>query len=356
MTRTFLHKTGFVFFSASLLATGAILHAACEDVRASHATQKPEDLTDVIAKIDNVTITVGQFQQLINEQSPFVRQRYTSLERRKEFLDNLVRFEVLANEAERRGLNRDPEVVRTMKQVMIQKLLKEEFDKLKLEDISDADCKRYYEAHPEEFNQPEQARVSMILVKDLATAKKVQADARVKGVDNQGYRTLVGEYSIDAATKDRGGDLRYFETNTKEIPHEIVAASFRLQNIGDNSEPVRTQGGYAILKLTGRRKALSRTLEESRQQIRNKIYRDKRTESMENFVKGLREKAKVNIDESKLAKVQIEATPAGAFPGPGVPPPGPGMFHPGAPGAPQATPAGPGTPPGSSGIQLPSQK
>ena len=79
----------------------------------------------MLAKVDDVTITVGEFQERINQQSPYVRARYTSMERKKEFLDNLVRFEVLAKEADRRGLTKDPEVVRTMKQVMIQKLLKD---------------------------------------------------------------------------------------------------------------------------------------------------------------------------------------------------------------------------------------
>jgi parvulin-like peptidyl-prolyl isomerase len=205
---------------------------------------------------------------------------------------------------------------------MIQKLLKDEFDKYTLKDISDADCKKYYDAHPEEFNKPEEARVSMILVKDGSTAKKVLGDARIKGVDNQGFRNLVQEYSIDQATKERGGDLRYFEQTTKEIPKEIVDASFKLQNIGDNSEPVKTSAGVAVLKLTGRRKALARSFDEVKEQIRNKLYRDKRQDAMESY-------------------------------GPGLPPPTAGQFHPGAPGAPQATPNGPGAPPSAPGISLP---
>src|SRR5262249_17411521 len=159
--------------------------------------QKPEDLTEVLAKVDDVTITVGEFQERINQQSPYVRARYTSMERKKEFLDNLVRFEVLAREAQRRGLDKDPEVVRTMKQVMIQKRVKDEFDKQKMEDISDAEVKKYWDAHQDEFNKPEEVRVSSILVKDNATAKKVIADPRIKGVDNQQFRNLVAEYSQD---------------------------------------------------------------------------------------------------------------------------------------------------------------
>src|SRR5262249_42768613 len=151
-----------------------------------------------------------------------------------------------AKEAERRGLNKDQEVVRTMKQVMIQKLLKDEFDKLKVEDITDEECKKYFDAHPEEFNQPEEARVSLILVKDQPTAKKVLADARSKGVDNAGYRALVAQYSIDKETKDRGGDLRYFTPQDKAVPKEIVDAAFKLNNIGDNSDPIKTSAGFAV--------------------------------------------------------------------------------------------------------------
>jgi peptidyl-prolyl cis-trans isomerase C len=348
---TFWKKTGFVLFSGALMGLGALLHAACHG-NTSHASQKPEELGETLAKIDDVVITVGEFQDRINKQSPYVRARYTSLERKKEFLDNLVRFEVLAKEAQKRGLDKDAEVVRTMKQVMIQKLLKDEFDKIKPEDISDEDAKKYYDAHPDEFNKPEEVRVSSILVKDEATAKKVLADARMKGVDNQGFRNLVAQYSTDQMTRDRGGDLRYFDANTKEIPKPIVDAAFKLNAVGDNSTPVKTGEGWVVLKLTGRRKALSRSFEEVKATIKNRLYRDKRQDSMEAFVKALRDKASIKIDEGRLAKVQIEGA-GNQFPGPGVPPPTKDQFHPGAGGTPVSTPATPGSPVGSEKIALP---
>src|SRR5262245_18046115 len=83
--------------------------------------QTPEELKTVVASVDDVSITVADLQDRINKQSPYVRARYTSMEQKKDFLDNLVRFEVLAKEAKTRGYDGDPEVVRTMKQVMIQK-------------------------------------------------------------------------------------------------------------------------------------------------------------------------------------------------------------------------------------------
>src|SRR5579863_6426820 len=75
--------------------------------------QSAAELNAVLAKIDDVTITLGEFQERINRQSPYIRARYTSLEQKKEFLDSLIRFEILAKEGYRRGLDKDPEVVRT---------------------------------------------------------------------------------------------------------------------------------------------------------------------------------------------------------------------------------------------------
>src|SRR5687767_5079713 len=74
--------------------------------------QSEKELGEVVAEIDDYKITVGDFQDRINKQSPYIRARYTSLERKKEYLDNLIRFEVLAKEARKRGLDQDAEVVR----------------------------------------------------------------------------------------------------------------------------------------------------------------------------------------------------------------------------------------------------
>src|SRR5688500_13256567 len=53
--------------------------------------QDPKELAEPLATIDGYTITIGEFQERINKQSPYVRARYTSLEQKKDFLDNLVR-------------------------------------------------------------------------------------------------------------------------------------------------------------------------------------------------------------------------------------------------------------------------
>jgi peptidyl-prolyl cis-trans isomerase C len=337
--------------------------AAAEKKAAALPPQSKEELSLPVADIDGYTITLDDFQDRINKQSPYIRARYTSMERKKEFLDNLVRFEVLATEAKKRGLDQDPEVVRTMKQVMIQKLMKVQFDtSVKPEDVTDAEMKAFYDEHTTEYNKPEEVRVSAIIVKDKATAEKVATEAKgPAGQDAKQFRDMVTKYSIDEVTKARGGDLRYFSVGSTEVPAEVVDAAFKLEKTGDVGGPVATKGGFYIIKQTGRRKALVKTFDEVKKQIQNRIYRDKRTKAMEDFVNGLKNAAKITVHEDALAKVRVDTTGAGGemdgdMPGaPGMmqpmggqppgaptgspPPSGPAPAHPAPPAPPAPAPA-----------------
>jgi peptidyl-prolyl cis-trans isomerase C len=275
--------------------------------------QSAEELKAPLAKIDNVTITIGEFEERINRQSPYIRARYTSLEQKKEFLDSLVRFEILAKEAYKRGLDKDPEVVRTMKQVMIQKLMRDEFDsKVTADTVKDADMQAYYQANLTDYDKPEEVRASAIIMKNKAQADRVLLEAKGDaGKTNKGFRDLVTKYSSDEETKLRGGDLRYFDVTMKDLPVPVVKAAFGLVNTGDVSAVVDAGNGqFYILKQTGRRKSMRKTFDEAKPQIRNKLFREQRMQAQKDFVEGLRQQAKIEINEANLAKVRIDTTSA----------------------------------------------
>ncbi|MBL9020481.1 MAG: peptidyl-prolyl cis-trans isomerase [Myxococcales bacterium] len=275
--------------------------------------QSAEELKAPLAKIDDVTITLGEFQERINRQSPYIRARYTSLEQKKEFLDSLVRFEILAKEAYRRGLDKDPEVVRTMKQVMIQKLMRDEFDaKVTAENVPEAEMKAYYDANLSEYVKPEEVRVSAIIVKNKAQADRVALEAKSDaGKTNKGFRDLVMKYSADEDTKLRGGDLRYFDATTKELPAPVVRGAFALINTGDVSGAIDGgNGNFYVLKQTGRRKGMTKSFDDAKAAIRNKLFRENRIKAQKDFVDNLRNKSKIEIDEANLAKVRIDTSMA----------------------------------------------
>jgi parvulin-like peptidyl-prolyl isomerase len=332
---------------------------ACKPAKIK-ATQDNSELGQVVAKVDDNVITVGDVQERINKQAPFIRSRYTTMDKKKEFLDNLIRFEVMAAEAQKRGYDKDPEVVRVMKQQMISKFLQKDFEsKLKVEDVPDADVEKYYAAHPEEFNRKDEVRVSEILVKDKAKADKVAAEVRAlpKGptADQKPFRDLVTKYSEDEDSKQRAGDLTFFDKDSTTYPQPVVEAAFKLAEIGDVAGPIKTDKGFAIIKLTQKKPGFTRPLAEVKRQIQQRLFRDLRTKSMDAFIADLRQKSKIDIHEDMLAKVLIDAgmpgDGAGATSMAGMPPGmHPGMPMPGPPGGPHtmgamSAPGGPTPPP-----------
>lgn len=98
-------------------------------------------------------VTAEEFTARLEEQPPFVRAGYSSLERKKELLETVVRFEVLAQEAERLGLDRDPEAVRAQHKVMVQKLVQARLQATGPA-ITEAEISRYYQAHRAEYLEP----------------------------------------------------------------------------------------------------------------------------------------------------------------------------------------------------------
>lgn len=312
-----------------LLAAGivaAVGLGACnrgKDDSAAKPAATKHGLTEDQAKqalivVGDTTVTVGQFAQQLAEKSPYLRARYASPERRRELLDEMVKFELLAKEAARRGLDKSEEVQRAKRQVMVQQMMKAEFeDKVKLSDITDAEIEAYYRAHPEEFNKPAQMRASQIVVRDEAKAKRVLKQA-LEAQDEEAFRKLVSEFSEDAESKARGGDLQFFSRPSERvegdppIPDAVAEAAFSLENLGDvYAQLVRTPAGFHIVRLTSKRKALARTLDHARRPIQNKLWRKKREEAVDAFMRSLRESASVEENLTLLDQLKIDLPEAG---------------------------------------------
>ena len=84
-----------------------------------------------------------------------------------------------------------------------------------------------------------------ILVADEATANTVE-DLLKQGGD---FGKLAAQYSTDTATKDKGGDLGWFAKGAMVAAFEDAAFSM---NIGDISQPVKSDFGYHIIQVLGK--------------------------------------------------------------------------------------------------------
>lgn len=310
----------------------------------------------VVASFGDVSITLGKVEDAINNMAPFMRARYSDPEQRRELVDSLIRFELLAAEAERRHYGQDPDVVRAVKQNAVQQFIKAEFDdRITIESVPMADVEAYYTAHPEEFNRAEMRRASHILVATREEAQALVTQARAG--DPTQFRALARAQSLDTETKLRGGDLGYFTLDPRPgVPDEqidpiLTHAAFQLREVGDVSEPVQVgdQHQWSVIKLTGMRPAESRSVADSAPAIRMRLWRERRTEALDTFVSGLRTQLHAEVHPELVDPIRLEAPPASQGPMPPVPgaPQGPrpqlpqpeGAHAPHAPPGPPRTPA-----------------
>lgn len=277
---------------------------------------------EVLAKIGDRVITLEEFESRLAQQSAFARGRYNSLQRKKEFLDSLVRFELLAMDAEARGLDKEPQVVMARKQAMVKALTAKEIRNLvKLSDITDADVQAYYDEHLSEFDKPAEVRAAQILMKDEAAAKTLAGELQGKLEKDprkarQIFAEYVREHSKDEATARFGGDLQFFgkpgdrpvRRGAKQpiVPPAVATAVFALDKVGAITAPIKSSQGWHIVQKTGFRRPYKRTVDDVKTSIRNKLFRVRKGKAMENYVKGLKDGVTISIDDAVLDKAKVK--------------------------------------------------
>jgi peptidyl-prolyl cis-trans isomerase C len=272
---------------------------------------------EIVARIDGQPITRGELDKRLADRSAFVRARYTAPEKRRELLDSVVRFEVLAREAQNRGYDRDPEVLRYRKQRAIERMLASEVDaKLAAAPITREELEAYHRAHPAEFRQPEGVRVDQIVVSDARKAGDVAAAAKRLGTgDAAGFRKLVATHSEDEASAGRGGDLGFLQRGAETAPHGVIEGAFALAAQGETTGPVagpiKTEQGYHIIRLTQRRPSFVRPFEDVEPLVRTRLIEERRRQRIEAMIADVRSRVKVEVFEDRLEQVDVKAAGMG---------------------------------------------
>jgi peptidyl-prolyl cis-trans isomerase C len=298
----------------------AMVSCSKQSEEASHEEAWPKhglteaQANEVLAKVGDRTITVGEFADRLASQSPYLQARFESPERRKEFLDNLVRYELLVYEAKRRGYADEPEVATARRKAMIQELINQEVDApLEAKGITDEEVQAVYDANPTEFDRPAQVRASHIFIKDRSRAQQVLK--QVKEGDRVGFSQMARDESEDQSTKSDGGDLNFFTADAEEVPAAVRDAAFSIQKVGSvYPKLIAEGGGYHIVMLTGKRAELKRTYEQAKRAIRHKLMRERREAAMEALTKRLRAETKVEIDYDALKEVRVDVSELPAAP------------------------------------------
>lgn len=152
--------------------------------------------------------------------------------------------------------------------------------------VSDEDIQAYFEAHHEELNQKESVTLRQIVTASKDEAGTVLQELR-SGAD---FADLARRKSIDAASRDNGGDLGKIYRGV--LPSEVESVVFGLK-VGEFSEPVQVESGFAIFNVTEKTQAREVTLDEVKDKVRELVLEEKIQAALPDWLSQLRNQADV---------------------------------------------------------------
>jgi hypothetical protein len=291
-----------------------------------------EQAARTVAKVGDRTITLGDFARTLERMDQFDRLRYQSKDRRRELLEEMIDVELLAAEAKRLGVDKEPEAQDATRMILRDAILTEARRGLPTPAaLSDQEVRAYFDAHQDRFNEPERRRVAAIVMSDKKEAAKVLKDAqKVKSPVEWGE--LFFKHSITAPKQrtptspaELAGDLGIVgplddpKGANASVPEVVRAAAYKLKEVGEvAADLVEGDGRVYIVRLNGITAAHKRSLAESDRAIRVLLIQEKMAERERALEAELRQKFPVQIDEGALAAVRVpvsDKAESAAWPG-----------------------------------------
>ncbi len=218
----------------------------------------------VLAKVDGQAIHFSDLKSAAETLPPQARnmppqQLYPML------LDQLIDAQALLVQAKKTGLDKDPDVQRTMQMAQERALESSLLNKVVRPQATDDAIKARYDQQYAGKPGETEVHARHILVADEATAKKIIADLK-KGGD---FTALSKQFSKDPGAAQQGGDLGFFK-KTDMVP-EFADTAFALKDKDISPTPVKTQFGWHVIQTLEHRTSEPPTFEQVHDELRQSI-------------------------------------------------------------------------------------
>jgi peptidyl-prolyl cis-trans isomerase SurA len=323
------------------------------------AQATPDDtvVEEIIARINNSIITRADVrrarEQLLTElrQSDPATADQEAKDHEKDVLRDLIDQQLLLQKGQELGITADTELVKRLDELRKQMHADsmEEMEKaaqaqgISFEDfkqnlknniitqrvisqevgghiaVSTQEVQQYYDQHKADMDRPEQVRLSEILIStqttpsvktekgetalpetpspEVVAAAKTKADQVYAQLQKGAkFDDLAKQYS-SGPTSALGGDLEYFKRGTlsKELEQQVFDMP-----AGKYTEPIRTNQGFVILKVTEHQTPGVPALKDVETQIQEQLYMTKMQPALRDYLTKLREDAYIDIKPGYL--------------------------------------------------------
>jgi peptidyl-prolyl cis-trans isomerase SurA len=293
---------------------------------------------EIIARVNNQIITRSDFQheqqQLKDEaqQQDAARASEIVAQGEKDVLRGLIDRQLLLEKGKELSITADTELVKRLDDMRKQMKLEsmddlekaaeaqgvpfEDFNQNKRTEIitqqviqrevggrlnvSKEEQQKFYAEHKDQMAQPEEVKLSEILVSTEQAGDDPQkiAAAQAKAEDLQ-KQLKAGAKFDEIAKKEsqgpsaaQGGDLGYFKRGT--LAKQLEDTTFAM-NKDEVSNVIRTKQGFVILKVTDHPKGGIPAMDEIQGKLQEAVYMQKLQPALRDYLKKLREEAFIDI-------------------------------------------------------------
>ncbi len=172
------------------------------------------------------------------------------------------------------------------------------------ESIPAEEIRTYYKQHKKDFHRPERVKARHILIEtpknpteeDLKKARQRITKLRSRLDKGKDFAEMARQYS-DGPSSAKGGDLGWFSRG--DMVESFEKAAFSLET-GKISEPVQTRFGLHLIKVQDRREEGTKPFTEVRDDIREKLARQKASDRLPDTIDTALE---MLLDTGSLQKV-----------------------------------------------------
>lgn len=285
----------------------ALATAACG--RDGGDSAPPERGDRAVAKVDGKTIWTSDVkreavaQGLIGEGEPLD----ASSDLFRQMMDEVIDQKLLAAEATRRKLDKDPLAQRRLAAARDRVLGDMLVERTVSDAVTESNIRGLYEEQQKLARRSQEIRARQIVVATLPETEQVKKLLAT----GASFEALAMERSRDAATRFNGGDLGYFTT---DIMPEAYEAALKGVQKGQLVGPIPVEGGFALVRVEDVREEQAIPLDAARPQIVRFLTYDR----IRDLLEKLRAKAKVEPLIKPEAGAKKPVPPADA---PKTPPP-----------------------------------
>lgn len=286
---------------------------------------------DVVVRVNDQIISRSDVERSQKQLQDELQQNNASPaereQRQKDLLRDMIDQQLLLSRGKELGLNADAEVVRRLDEIRKQNHLDsmEDLEKsarqqgVNFEDfkaqirnnaitqqvvrdevgqrlrLSPSQEQTYYDAHRQDFQQPEQVRLSEILVPTPENATdaqvgqaQVKADAIATRVKAGGDFAAIAKKDSGGPTAAQGGDLGLFKRGA--LAKVLEDQTFDLP-VGQSTAPIRTRQGFVVLKVVEHQAGGVAPLKEVEPQVQEAMYMEQMQPALRAYLTKLRENA-----------------------------------------------------------------